>query len=181
VNVAPAPVSRVLLRQIAYEDQDEFLVLARASVDLHHPWIFLPTTPGEFATYLARFDQETAVGFVVCVRDTGAIAGLVNISQIVRGSYQRAVLGYGVFLPSAGRGYVSEGVGLAVRHGFERLGLHRLEADIQPGNEASLNLVKRLGFRREGHSPGFIKIGGMWRDHERWAVTTDMIGSSFDV
>ncbi|HXA58111.1 MAG TPA: GNAT family N-acetyltransferase [Streptosporangiaceae bacterium] len=171
MSVAPASASRVVLRKVGYEDQDEFLELTGASAELHRPWISLPVTPGEFAAYVARFDQETAVGFLVCLRDTGAIAGIVNIGQIVRGSYQRAVLGYGVFRPSAGHGYVSEGVGLAVRHGFETLGLHRIEADIQPGNKASRDLVERLGFRREGYSPGFIKIDGIWRDHERWAIS----------
>lgn len=81
------------------------------------------------------------------------------------------MLGYAAFLPYAGQGYLSEGVALAVRYAFERLELHRVEADIQPGNDASVRLVERLGFRREGFSPGFIKIDGEWRDHERWALT----------
>ncbi|HXA62455.1 MAG TPA: GNAT family N-acetyltransferase, partial [Streptosporangiaceae bacterium] len=90
MSVAPAPASRVFLRKVGYEDQDEFLELTGASAELHRPWISLPVTPGEFAAYVARFDQETAVGFLVCLCDTGAIAGIVNIGQIVRGSYQRA-------------------------------------------------------------------------------------------
>ncbi|MCP9967247.1 GNAT family N-acetyltransferase [Actinomadura madurae] len=97
--------------------------------------------------------------------------GFVNVNGIVRDSYQRGMLGYAAFLPYAGQGYLSEGVALAVRYAFERLELHRVEADIQPGNDASVRLVERLGFRREGFSPGFIKIDGEWRDHERWALT----------
>lgn len=162
---------RVFLRRVAPEDQEEFTGLARVSVGLHHPWIFAPTTPDEFRTYLDRFDGVTAIGFVVCVSASGAIAGLVNIGNIIRGPYLRGTLGYGAFAPTAGHGYMFEGVGLAVHYGFRELGLHRLEADIQPGNEASLNLVKRLGFRREGYSPDFIRINGVWRDHERWAIT----------
>jgi ribosomal-protein-alanine N-acetyltransferase len=81
------------------------------------------------------------------------------------------VLGYAAFLPYVGRGYLTEGVALAVRYAFEQLELHRVEADIQPENSASIRLVERLGFRREGFSPEFIKIDGAWRDHERWALS----------
>ncbi|GAA3954102.1 GNAT family protein [Actinomadura viridis] len=165
----------VHLRPIAAGDRDEFVAAARASAELHHPWVWAPTTAEGFAEYLARFDQVTAVGFVVCLADTGAMAGFVSISRIERGSYQKGVLGYGAFVPHEGRGHMTEGVGLAVRHGFGRLGLHRLEADIQPGNGASLRLAEKVGLRREGFSPGLIRIDGIWRDHERWAVTNEMV------
>lgn len=70
------------------------------------------------------------------------------------------MLGYAAFLPYAGQGYLSEGVALAVRYAFERLELHRVEADIQPGNDASVRLVERLGFRREGSLPGSSRSTG---------------------
>lgn len=70
---------------------------------------------------------------------------------------------------------MSEGLRLVVRFAFTELGLHRLEANIQPANVASLNLVKRLGFRREGYSPGFQRVNGVWQDHERWALTAGML------
>lgn len=165
--------TRVLLRRVRADDEGRFLELAAASAGLHRPWVALPRSAKEFAAYLARFDQVTAVGMVVCLRDGGDLAGMVNINEIVRGSYQRGVLGYAAFLPHAGRGYMTEGVALAVRYAFDRLGLHRVEADIQPGNVESVRLVERLGFRREGFSPAYIKIEGTWRDHERWALTNE--------
>ena len=59
------------------------------------------------------------------------------------------------------------------RHAFGKRGLHRLEANIQPGNRASIRLVRSGGFSREGFSPRYLKIFGRWRDHERWALTAD--------
>src|SRR5690606_8360133 len=162
---------RVVVRRVSADDEARFVELACMSTGLHRPWVNLPVSVAEFKEYLARFDQVSAVGMVVQLRDNGDLAGMVNINGIVRGPYQRGVLGYAAFLPHAGRGYLTEGVALAVQYAFEDLDLHRVEADIQPGNSASIRLVKRLGFRREGFSPGFIKIDGVWRDHERWALT----------
>jgi [ribosomal protein S5]-alanine N-acetyltransferase len=170
--------SRVTLRPITGQDQDEFLELSRASVDLHHPWMSLPNTPEGFRAYLGRFDHTTGQGLLICLRDTGAIAGTVNINTIVRGRAQCGSLAYAAFAPTAGQGYLSEGLGLVLRYAFEQLRLHRLEASIQPGNHASLNLVRRHGFRKEGLSPGLLFIDGAWRDHERWAITHDMVNSA---
>ena len=169
---------RVTLRLLTAADQDEFLGLVAASAGLHHPWMVLAATPQEFRAYLARFDHVTAEGFLICLRESGAIVGVVHINSIIRGRFQNGSLSYAAFAPAAGQGYMSEGLGLVVRYAFERLRLHRLDAQIQPGNHASLRLVRRLGFRNEGYSPRLLFIDGAWRDHERWAITSDMIGIS---
>jgi ribosomal-protein-alanine N-acetyltransferase len=166
--------ARVTLRAIGAGDQDEFLELARASVGLHHPWYAMPMTPEEFRAYLARYDRPATEGFLVCVRDGGAIAGTVTIDSIVRGRFQSASLSYAAFAPAAGKGYMSAGLALVLEYAFTELRLHRLEANIQPGNQASLRLVRRLGFRREGYAPDMLFIDGAWRDHERWAITREM-------
>jgi ribosomal-protein-alanine N-acetyltransferase len=110
---------------------------------------------------------------LVCRKSDGAIVGVVNVSEIVRAAFQSAYLGYYAFRPHAGQGYMTEGLALLLRHAFRSLGLHRLEANIQPGNDPSRKLVRRLGFRKEGFSPRYLKIGGRWRDHERWAIVRE--------
>jgi [ribosomal protein S5]-alanine N-acetyltransferase len=165
---------RVTLRRIAATDQDEFLAQARDSAGLHHPWYSMPTTPEEFRAYLTRYAQPATEGFLVCVLDGGAMAGVITIDSIVRGRFQSASVSYAAFASAAGKGYMSEGLTLALEYAFQELRLHRLEANIQPGNQPSLRLVQRLGFRKEGYAPAMLFIDGAWRDHERWAITREM-------
>lgn len=166
--------SRVELCPLTLADEDEFCSLVRASIELHQPWMQLPTTAREFQDWMRRFSDGTSLGFLIRVQETGAAAGMVNINSIIRGRYQGASLGYAAFVPSAGRGYMTEGLTVALRHAFDDLRLHRLEANIQPANKASLALVQRLGFRYEGLSPAYLYIDGAWRDHERWAITAPL-------
>ncbi|MFI7698253.1 GNAT family N-acetyltransferase [Nonomuraea sp. NPDC049480] len=170
--------SRVAIRRLSRGDRAEFLALHRESADLLGPW--MPgrpiITPEAFDAYVARFDEQVHEGFVICHSDTGAIAGRANINNIIRGTHQTGTLGYCAFASTTGRGYMTEGLRLLVRYAFDELELHRLEANIQPANTPSLNLIKRVGFRREGYSPGFQFIDGAWRDHERWAITAEMAG-----
>ncbi|WP_128382046.1 GNAT family N-acetyltransferase [Streptomyces cavernae] len=163
---------RVGIRHFRYEDSDEFTARARESKDLHHPWLFPPVTAAAFATYAGRLIKDPAkAGFLVCERATGAIAGFININNIVEGAFLSGALGYGAFAHAAGRGLMTEGLNLVVEHAFGPLGLHRLEINVQPGNTASIALARRCGFRLEGFSPDFLFIDGAWRDHQRWAIT----------
>ena len=87
--------------------------------------------------------------------------------------FRSAYLGYYAFVPYAGRGLMKDGLAKVITYAFGVMKLHRLEANIQPGNRPSKALVKRLGFRREGLSPRYLKINGRWRDHERWAILSE--------
>jgi ribosomal-protein-alanine N-acetyltransferase len=110
---------------------------------------------------------------LVRLRTTDEILGVVALSEIVLGSFRSAYMGYYGFLPHMGRGYMSEGVSLVIAAAFGKMKLHRLEANIQPGNKASIALVQRLGFTKEGYSRKYLMIGGRWRDHERWAILVE--------
>lgn len=109
----------------------------------------------------------------VCLRAGDAITGVTNLSNIVRGAFQSAYMGYYVGAVYAGKGIMTEAIPLMLNLAFRELKLHRVEANIQPHNTASIALVKRLGFRLEGFSPRYLKIGGRWRDHERWAILAE--------
>lgn len=103
----------------------------------------------------------------------GVLVGAVEISRIARGNFQSAYLGYSILPAYRRRGYMTEALQLALRHAFRTLRLHRIEANVEPGNEASLALVRNAGFTREGFSRRYLKIGGRWRDHERWALLAE--------
>jgi len=99
--------------------------------------------------------------------------GVANLSEIVRGLFQSAYLGFYGHIAYSGRGLIREGLLLLLRHAFRQMKLHRIEANVQPENGRSLGLIRSLGFRREGFSPKYLKIGGQWRDHERWAILAE--------
>lgn len=103
-------------------------------------------------------------------RDTGALVGVINLTNIVLGPFRSGYLGFYAFAGHERQGLMHEGLTLVVRHAFRKLKLHRVEANIQPANAASIALVESCGFSREGYSPRYLKIAGRWRDHERWAL-----------
>jgi ribosomal-protein-alanine N-acetyltransferase len=164
---------RVFLARPRPHDEDEFLARVAASRELHTPWVAPPAGPDAYRAYLRRLRRSDQTGFLVRERAGGGLAGMVNIGNVVLGSFRSAYLGYSAFVPLAGQGYMTEGLILTVDYAFAALGLHRVEANIQPANIRSIALVKRLGFRLEGLSPRYLMIDGDWRDHERWAITIE--------
>ena len=159
---------RVYLRRPQAGDAREFLALMEASRRLHRPWVQPPGDRKAFNVYVERASAR-GVGSLIGLRENHAIVGVANLSEIVRGLFQSAYLGFYGSAPYLGQGLMREGVGLLLKHAFQDLKLHRVEANVQPANTRSLALVKALGFRMEGYSPRYLKICGRWRDHERWA------------
>jgi ribosomal-protein-alanine N-acetyltransferase len=145
----------------------------RASRGIHQPWISPPATGPEYRKLMERQQREDFEAFLVCDAEDGGIRGYFVLSEIVRGVFKNAYVAYAVGAGYERQGYMTGGMKLLLRHAFTRMRLHRLEANMQPGNRASIALVARCGFRREGFSPRYLKIGGRWRDHERWAITVE--------
>ncbi|MEO6967801.1 MAG: GNAT family N-acetyltransferase [Rhodanobacteraceae bacterium] len=161
---------RVYLRHPDLADKREFLAAVRKSRALHHPWAAPPSVPAQFRVYIEKTTLPANLGFLVCIGDSKRIAGVINITNIVLGEFRSGYLGYYVFTGYEHQGFMREGLQFAVRHAFKSLQLHRLEANIQPANAASIALVKACGFIKEGYSRRYLKIAGRWRDHERWAI-----------
>jgi ribosomal-protein-alanine N-acetyltransferase len=149
-----------------------FLAAALRSRALHGRWTSAPATPEQYRAFVARARKPSYVSRLVCT-EHGELAGVVNISEIVKGSFCSGYLGYYALAPHAGRGYMRAGLAAVIRLAFKEHGLHRLEANIQPETRRSIELVRGLGFAREGYSPRYLKIRGRWRDHERWALTLE--------
>lgn len=164
---------RVRIDHVQASDGAELVAANLASIALHASWVSPCRDQASFLGYLSRCDNESAMGFIARERESGRIVGVINLSGIMRGFFQNAYMGYYGVAGMNGRGLMSEAVVLVVTHAFNQLGLHRLEANIQPGNDSSKALAKRLGFRLEGYSPRYLKIDGEWRDHERWAILSE--------
>lgn len=165
--------ARVRLELPGLADQSEFLELVKVSHAFHRPWSDPPADATAFRALLQR-NRGAEFDFSLVRRsEDDAIVGVFELSQIFRGGFQNAYLGYWAGAPYAGQGYMSEGMQLVLRRAFDELRLHRIEANIQPGNKPSKALAKRSGFRLEGFSPRYLKVGGRWRDHERWAMLAE--------
>jgi ribosomal-protein-alanine N-acetyltransferase len=152
--------------------EHEFLGAVVRSRRLHGAWVTAPSSSAEYRLYLRERQGPRHFKYLVC-DEIGQICGVMNLSEVVRGAFQSAYLGYYALAPHAGKGFMSAGLSLVLDRAFGELELHRLEANIQPKNLRSIELVRRAGFRCEGMSPRYLKIAGRWRDHERWAITVE--------
>jgi ribosomal-protein-alanine N-acetyltransferase len=164
---------RVYLARPRHQDGPAFIQAMQASRGLHHPWVSAPCDMPAWRRYLKRLERDSEEGFLVRLRGDQAICGVVNLNVITYEALCSAYLSYYAVEQHAGRGYMKEGLQCVIEQAFGPLGLHRLEANIQPGNERSIRLVESLGFEREGYSPRYLMINGEWRDHERWALRAD--------
>jgi ribosomal-protein-alanine N-acetyltransferase len=149
------------------------------------PWE--PTRPEEYFTdafwraELARQErlarERTLLAFILIPRERpdGEILGRCSLTNIVRGPFQAAHLGFSLAKGATGRGFMLEALREVIRYAFEDLGLHRLMANHQPSNLRSARLLERLEFQEEGLARDYLLIAGEWRDHvlrslvnERW-------------
>ncbi|MGI4861243.1 MAG: GNAT family N-acetyltransferase [Janthinobacterium lividum] len=163
----------VHISRVVRNDASELIAANLASHAYHAPWVTTFTDQAGFDAWFARGLTGANVGLIVRDAESQRIAGVVNLSEIVAGGFQSAYMGYYGVSSFSRTGRMTEAVRAAAAYAFDELGLHRLEANIQPGNVASIALVRRVGFQHEGFSPRYLRIDGEWRDHERWALLND--------
>ena len=164
---------RTFIQPPAPEDEEAFLAAMRDSVGLHYPWVSAPKDHEGWKRYMTRLQRDNEAGFLIKRLDDNAICGVVNLNIITYEALCGAYVSYFAVIGQAEKGYMKEGLTQVIRHAFGELGLHRLEANIQPDNLPSIGLAQSVGFQYEGFSPRFLKINGVWCDHERWAVLAD--------
>ncbi len=161
---------RVVLNKVSVRDEAQFLTAARSSLALHKDWVAVPRTASAFRRYAAEMRTSTDLALLVRRRDTAELVGVVELQDIYKGNFCNAYVIYYAFSGHHRQGLMTEALLGIIELAFGKLGLHRLEANIQPSNRASRRLAKACGFRKEGLSRQFLKKGGEWRDHERWAL-----------
>src|SRR3954471_20210104 len=152
---------RVALVRPRMSDRNEFLGAVARSTPLLEPWVYARSTPPQWSAYVRRMRAPDARAFHLRRQTDRALVGVVNLNTIILGGLRQAFVGYYGFLPHTGEGYMTEGLDLVVDQAFGEIGLHRLEANIQPGNERSKGLAGRVGFRCEGFSPRYLQVGGV--------------------
>ena len=159
-------------------DAEELIDANRRSQSLHLPWVKPFTDREGFDAWMQRLASSRHLGFVIRERKDNSIVGIVNLNEIVRGAFQNAYLGYYAMAGKTGRGLMTEALFAVLSVAFDDIKLHRVEANVQPENDSSIALVRRVGFRLEGFSPRYLYIDGAWRDHQRWAITAEEFASS---
>ena len=178
---------RVQLRLPQMRDYEAWYSLRRASQDFLRPfeprWTELDLTRRVYSARVRRARQEAEEGsdytFFIFIDEGGreVLAGGITLSNIRRRAAQFVNLGYWMGQAYAGRGLMTESVGVVLPFIFETLDLHRVHAAFLPGNTASRRVLEKNGFVEEGYAERYLQINGRWEDHvlmglteERWAV-----------
>lgn len=171
----------LVLRQPRYADFEEWRevrMTSRAFLAPFEPiWADNELTQTGFRARIRRYAKEAAeqsgyTFFLILSDDaTTELVGGLTLSNIRRRAAQAASLGYWMSAGHAGKGLMTRAVGLALPFVFNELRLHRLEAACLPHNSASIRVLEKNGFRKEGLAEGYLLINGKWQDHLLFGLT----------
>ena len=164
---------RVYLRPVARSDAAVMIRLTNQSSRRCPGLVRRLKDKDQFEDMRKRCDGKNCFGFVICRKEDGEPVGGISLFEIIHRTRKSGVVGYLIGAPFFRQGYATEALQVVLRFAFRQLKLHRIEANIQARNAASIALVKRAGFMCEGQARGFLKIAGRWRDHERWAILAE--------
>lgn len=160
------------LKEPSLDDSEIFIDAMKRSTLLHKNFVTPAKTLSDYQKYVEHYKQPNQNANLL-MTENQELVGVFNISEIVYGCFQSAYLGFFAVTGFERRGLMSRGLKLILTKAFDNLRLHRLEANIQPHNLDSIHLVKANGFRHEGFSPRYLFIDNDWRDHERFAITSE--------
>lgn len=169
------------IRPFTRGDLDELVALRRANREHTEPWEPLrdPSFYGragqraELELDLRAWDQGVGYAFAVLDAHTDEIIGRVALANVVRGAWLNATLGYWISAHAVRRGHGTRAVRLVLRFAFEHAGLHRVQPAIIPRNTGSQRLARAVGFRHEGLAERYLRINGVWEDHDLYAMTAE--------
>ena len=130
----------------------------------------LPIQKELIEIYEDQKEDDQAYSFGIFENRTGLLVGTISLVQVMRGPLQSAVLGYALDKKHNNKGYTTEAVKLVVAYAFRKLALHRIEAGVMPGNEASVRVLEKAGFHKEGIAVKNVQINGEWQDHQVLAI-----------
>jgi ribosomal-protein-alanine N-acetyltransferase len=170
-TVAAGP--RVSLRRLNEADAPVTAELLSESADFHRAWVTYPTERGQVTDVLANAASYGIEIFGVERRGDGVLVGITNLCRFTGEPWLTAECGGAVGVRYQGNGYIAEAMRLLARLAVSGLGLHRVEALVQPGNARSGRMLRAAGFRAEGTARGAIRISGEWLDHVRYAITAE--------
>jgi [ribosomal protein S5]-alanine N-acetyltransferase len=128
--------------------------------------------------YAKDVRDDLAYSFFITERASDTLLGGITLSNVRRGSAQSASLGYWIGAPHARRGFMLDAVTTVLPFAFSSLRFHRIEAASMPGNAASLRVLERAGFEREGFAHGYLKINGRWEDHVLFARVAPVLAAA---
>jgi len=120
--------------------------------------------------YAEQKEDDQAYSFGIFENETDRLVGTISLVQVMRGPLQSAVLGYALDQKHNNKGYTTEAVELVVGYAFRKLALHRIEAGVMPGNDASIRVLEKAGFHKEGIALQNVQINGEWQDHQVLAI-----------
>jgi len=171
----------LILRYPEMRDYRQWSRLREESRDFLTPWEPVwavdELSRGAFRRRLRRYGREIrndlAYPFLVLRSSDGALLGGCTLSNVRRGVTQSAAVGYWIGKPFARQGFMFLALRAILPFAFGPLGLHRVEAACVPENQASRNLLRKIGFREEGRALRYLQINGEWRDHLLFGLLQD--------
>ena len=171
----------VVLQYPQMADYEAWRDLRETSQDFLKPWEPLwlddELTRAAFRQRIHCYDELVATDaaypyFIFRTGDQRLLGG-VTLSHVRRGVAQSATIGYWIGAPHTGQGYMTRALVALNVHAFGPLNLHRIDAACMPRNTASIKLLERTGFIREGAAQSYLKIAGKWEDHLLWGKISD--------